>query len=181
MASVHYPRTFQGFLNWKPETRYKYEWNKGKIEKTDKMKQLEFFILKALSRLFVKTNAYQNGAELLTEGDVLTSSEQLRRPDLAYYTESQIIETTKGINQVPTFVIEIISPSDNQNKILEKNQEYFLAGVQLIWLIMPNLKQVHIYSSPKKVHICTDDDICSAKPVLPDFEISVNNLLTFPS
>lgn len=181
MASVHYPRTFQGFLNWKPETRYKYEWNKGKIEKTDKMKQLEFFILKALSRLFVKTNAYQNGAELLTEGDVLTSSEQLRRPDLAYYTESQIIETTKGINQVPTFVIEIISPSDNQNKILEKNQEYFSAGVQLIWLIMPNLKQVHIYSSPKKVQICTDDDICSAKPVLPDFEISVNNLLTFPS
>jgi len=181
MASVHYPRTFQGFLNWKPETRYKYEWNKGKIEKTDKMKQLEFFILKALSRLFVKTNAYQNGAELLTEGDVLTSSEQLRRPDLAYYTESQIIETTKGINQVPTFVIEIISPSDNQNKILEKNQEYFSAGVQVIWLIMPNLKQVYIYSSPKNVQICTDDDICSAKPVLDDFEISVNNLLTFPS
>jgi Uma2 family endonuclease len=145
------------------------------------MKQLEFFILKALSRLFVKTNAYQHGAELLTEGDVLTSSEQLRRPDLAYYTESQIIETTKGINQIPTFVIEIISPSDNQNKILEKNQEYFSAGVQLIWLIMPNLKQVHVYSSPMKVQICTDDDICSAKPVLDDFEISVNNLLTFPS
>ncbi len=181
MASIHYPRTFQGFLNWKPETRYKYEWNKGKIEKTDKMKQLEFFILKALSRLFVQTLAYKNGAELLTEGDVLTSEEQLRRPDMSYYTQSQIIETTKNINQVPAFVIEIISPTDNQNKILEKIIEYFAAGVQVIWLIMPNLRQVHVYTSPKLVRICTDDDVCSAKPVLQDFEISVNDLLKLPS
>jgi Uma2 family endonuclease len=181
MASVYYPRTFQGFMNWKPETRYKYEWNKGKIEKTDKMKQLEFFIVNTLTRLFTKTAAFQKGDGLLTEGDVLTSSEQLRRPDLSFYSQEQIVETAKGINQVPTFVIEIISPSDNQNKILEKNQEYFSAGVQVIWLIMPNLKQVHIYSSPKKVQICTDDDICSAKPVLPDFEISVNDLLRLPS
>jgi hypothetical protein len=51
---------------------------------------------------------------------------------------------------------------------------------------MPNLKraafrQVHIFTSPKNVQICTDDDICSAKPVLDDFEISVNDLLTLPS
>lgn len=180
MASIYYPRTFQGFLNWKPETRYKYEWNKGKIEKTIGMKQLEFFILKALGRLFVATKAYKNGDELLTEGDVMTSEQQLRRPDLAYYSQKQIVETAKGINQVPSFVIEIISPSDNQNRILEKNQEYFSAGVEIIWLIMPNLKQVHVFSSPKKVEICTENDICSAKPILPDFEISVNDLFRLP-
>ena len=181
MASIYYPRTFQGFMNWKPETRYKYEWNKGKIEKTDNMKQLEFFIIKALSRLFITTKAYQNGGELMTEGDVLTSEEQLRRPDMSFYTQSQIIEMANGANQVPTFVIEIISPTDNQNKILEKNQEYFSAGVEIIWLIMPKLKQVHVFSSPKKVQICTEDDICSAAPVLPDYQISVNQLLQVPS
>jgi hypothetical protein len=58
--------------------------------------------------------------------------------------------------------------------------------VQIIWLIMPNLKraafrQVHIFTSPKNIQICTDDDICSAEPVLDDFEISVNDLLTLPS
>ena len=136
MASIYYPRTFQGFLNWKPETRYKYEWNKGKIEKTIGMKQLETFILKALNRLFLLTQSHQNEGELFTEVDVMTSEEQLRRPDLAYYSRNQIIEMAKGINQVPSFVIEIISPSDNQNKILEKNQEYFSAGVEIIWLIV---------------------------------------------
>lgn len=186
MASVYYPRTFQGFLNWKPETRYKYEWNKGEIEKTEHFKQADFFILKNLNNLFFETKTYKNGGELMSVVDIMTSSNQLRRPDFSYFTREQIIEMAKDINQeggilLPAFVIEIISPSDNQNKILEKNQEYFSAGVQVIWLIMPNLKQVHIYSSPKKVQICTDDDICSAKPVLPDFEISVNDLLTVPS
>jgi Uma2 family endonuclease len=186
MASVQYPRTFQGFLNWKPETRYKYEWNKGKIEKTEHFKQAEFFIIQNLKRLFFKTIASQSGGELMSVVDIMTSSRQLRRPDFAYFTGEQIIEMAKSINQaggvpLPAFVIEIISPCDNQNKILEKNQEYFSAGVQVIWLIMPNLKQVHIFTSPKNVQICTDDDICSAKPVLDDFEISVNDLLTVPS
>ena len=190
MASVYYPRTFQGFMNGKPETRYKYEWNNGKIEKTEHFKQAEAYIVKNLNRLFFKTKTYQNGGELVSIVDIMTSSDQLRRPDFSYFTRDQIIEMAKSINQasgvpLPAFVIEIISSSDNQNKILEKNQEYFSAGVLLIWLIMPNFKraafrQVHIYSSPKKVQICTDDDICSAKPVLDDFEISVSDLLTVP-
>lgn len=79
MASIYYPRTFQGFLNWKPETRFKYEWNRGRIEKTENLKQLEAFIIKALNRLFVSTVAFRNGAELLTELDVMTSEDQLRR------------------------------------------------------------------------------------------------------
>ena len=99
MASVYYPRTFQGFMNWKPETRYKYEWNKGKIEKTDKMKQLESYIIRNLTRLFSKTKTYQNGGELMPVVDIMTSSDQLRRPDFSYFSSEQIIEITKNINQ----------------------------------------------------------------------------------
>ena len=29
----------------------------------------------------------------------------------------------------------------------------------------------------KQVQICSDDDICLEKPILPDFEISVNNIV----
>lgn len=180
MASIYYPRTFQGFLNWKPETRFKYEWNRGRIEKTENMKQLEAFIIKALNRLFISTVVFRNGAELLTELDVMTSEDQLRRPDLSFYTEEQIISMKNGKNEIPAFVIEIISPSDNQMRILEKNQEYFQAGVKVIWLIMPSLKQVHIFHSPKQIQICTDDDICSASPVIDDFQITVNQLFSLP-
>ena len=61
MASIYYPRTFQGFLNWKPETRYKYEWNKGKVEKTERTQQKEIIISVNLIRNFTFTKAHQNG------------------------------------------------------------------------------------------------------------------------
>ena len=35
---------------------------------------------------------------------------------------------------------------------------------------------VNVYTTRKTVKICTEDDICSANPVLPEFEISVNQL-----
>jgi hypothetical protein len=40
----------------------------------------------------------------------------------------------------------------------------------------PQSKTVHIYTSRKNVTICYETDICSAKPVLEDFEISVNDI-----
>jgi hypothetical protein len=43
-------------------------------------------------------------------------------------------------------------------------------------LIYPENKTIHVYTSRKQVQICTDDDTCSAKPVLPEFELSVNSI-----
>lgn len=63
----------------------------------------------------------------------------------------------------PEFVIEIISGSDNAYKLEEKLQNI--------------LKSVHVYTSRKQVQICTDDNICSANPVLSEFEIPVNQPL----
>jgi len=39
------------------------------------------------------------------------------------------------------------------------------------------LPQPEVYRSRKDVTICFEDDIYSATPTLPDFEISVNALL----
>ena len=48
--------------------------------------------------------------------------------------------------------------------------------MQVVWVILPEHKMVNVYTTRKTVKICTDDDICSANPVLPEFEISVNLL-----
>jgi Uma2 family endonuclease len=183
MKAAYQPRfsSLQGFLKWQPEDRYKYEWNKGKVEKTHNMKQLEFLILKILHRLFTQTKAYKQGHELIPEGDVLTSPDQLRRPDLAYYTNEQIIKAARGENQIPAFVIELVSPNDNQIQVAAKVQEYFEAGVSMVWLVMSSIKQVHVYQSLKKMEVCINDDVCSASPVLPDFSISVSELFKVPS
>ena len=54
--------------------------------------------------------------------------------------------------------------------------EYFSVGVQVVWHIYPQLKEVRIFTSPKKIQVCSDVDICTAKPALSDLEIEANHL-----
>lgn len=98
----------------------------------------------------------------------------MRRPDVAYLTKEQIASTKQGEDEILEFAIEIISGSDKANKVEEKTIEYFKHGVKVLWLIYPDNKTVQVYTSLKQAQICTDDDICSAKPFLEDFEIKVN-------
>ena len=69
------------------------------------------------------------------------------------------------------FVIEIISPTDRSVKVEEKVLEYFEAGVKVVWLLFPKTQTVHVYTSPISVIICRGDRVCSAAPVVVDFEI----------
>lgn len=44
----------------------------------------------------------------------------MRRPDITYLTKEQIATTKQGEDQIPEFVIEIISGNDKANKVEEK-------------------------------------------------------------
>ena len=66
-------------------------------------------------------------------------------------------------------------------KVEEKLAEYFKSTVQVVWHIYPENHVVYVYTSRKNVKVCTDDDVCSATPVLPDFEIGVNELFSVPA
>ena len=81
-----------------------------------------------------------------------------------------------GQNQVAPWVIEVISTNDYANKINKKLDEYFLAGVQVVWHIYPESKQVHVFTSPEQVNICRGNVVCSAAPALGDLEVSAEEL-----
>ena len=161
------------------EDGYKYEYNAGIIEKTKSMDQEQGFIQKILMRLFIKTTVFQEDGSFLAETDMKTSETQLRRPDLSIYYGSQQAGIAKRENQVAPWVAEIISPSDNANKINLKTDEYFKAGVKVVWNIYPASNQVYVYTSPEDIKVCRGKTICSAKPALPDFEISAENIFAY--
>ncbi len=160
------------------EDGYKYEWNKGLVEKTETMnqRQSKFFIL--LLDLFIKTQAYQKGGRLVMETDMDTSPEQLRRPDMAYYTAEQLPKMWAGENQVAPWVCEVISPTDRAEDINTKLVEYFAAGVQVVWHIFPHSQKVDVYTSPEQVTICRGKTMCSGAPALADFEIRAEELFS---
>ena len=57
----------------------------------------------------------------------------------------------KPDNQIAIWVGEVISDTDNANKINTKLEEYFNAGVQVVWNIYPASKQVYVYKAIDEV------------------------------
>lgn len=164
------------FLKWESDDAFVYEWNDGFLEPRIAMKQEELYIIQRICRNFTGTTAYQNYAELIPEIDCWVTEKQMRRPDLAYYTAEQIKLAATGQPVIPAFVIEIISEHDDLTKVEKKQIEYFRAGVQVVWRIIPEIQTVYVFTSPKTVTICTDEDLISAAPIIPDLQLTVNAL-----
>ncbi len=160
------------------ETPYKYEWNKGVVEKKPRtMNRDQFYIFQNLLASFLKTTAFLHNGLLMSEVDMyLPAADRTRRADIAFLSGEQMRLSRSGEPTVCAFVIEVISKNDQVNDLEDKILEYFANGVQVLWVIVPHSKKVEVYRSPKEVTICFGDDRCSAAPVLPDFELSVYEL-----
>ncbi|GAB4038780.1 Uma2 family endonuclease [Spirosoma jeollabukense] len=169
------PQTLDAFIDWEPTDGFKYEWNDGEIIRFSGIKKRQYFIYDVLNVLFIEKGYHRTGT-FMAEPDVMLTAFQMRRPDIAYFTKEQIQSGRKGEDVIPAFVIEVLSETDMAYRIEEKIVEYFKAGVQVVWNIIPEQEVVYVYTSRKQVTICLEDDICSAAPVLPDFTISVNTL-----
>lgn len=170
------PRTLEEFQTWEPNDGFKYEWNDGELIKFTGMNKKQLYIFHNLNSLFIRKGYWESGT-LVAEQDVELSGIQMRRPDIAFFTNNQIEKAKEGNDEIPEFVIEVISENDNINKVEAKISEYYKAGVKVVWLILPEEKSVHVYTSRRDVKICIENDICSAAPVLPEFEIGVDVLL----
>ena len=166
------------FLAWQSDDAFVYEWNKGILEPTAGMKQEELYIIRNLEDFFYQTAAFKQRARLVPEIDCWVSESQMHRPDLAYYTAEQIKHAATGESVLPAFVVDIISQFDDLTKVEKKRLAYFRAGVQVVWRVIPEIQTVYVFTSPKTVTICTDEDLISAAPLIPDLQLTVAALFT---
>ncbi len=161
------------------EDDYKYEWHNGNIEKTPRtMNRDQSKIQEAILAYFYTHPQFRQEGAFLVELDMyIPTKNRTRRADMAFLTQPQMDETLKGDASVAPFVIEVISAFDKINEFETKLKEYFTNGVQVVWQIIPLSETVKVYTSVKNVKICQDDDVCSATPVLPTFQMTVQDIL----
>ena len=171
-------QTVGEFEQWQRQYAHEgsYEFVRGRIIEKKEMKQLEAFVIKFLTRLFINTAAFQRGDELFQEMDSYIDDTRKRRPDLAYFTLEQIQETGKSIRQKTRFAIEILSDSESYEDVLEKIQDYFDAGAELVWYIVPKQKKIYVYTSADESKAYKGADVISAAPVVPDFQFTIADL-----
>jgi Uma2 family endonuclease len=62
----------------------------------------------------------------------------------------------------------------------QKLQEYFTAGVRLVWYVDPVLQEVHVYTAPDQREILTADHTLHGGEVLPGFTLPVRQLFAEP-
>ncbi len=79
-----------------------------------------------------------------------------RRPDLAFVSAQRIAAAPSQPGSdnawaiVPELLVEVISPNDRAEEIVECLNEYWAAGTHLVWVIYPTYRQVYVYESSRQ-------------------------------
>lgn len=107
-----------------------------------------------------------------------------RRPDVAFisysrWAKSRPIPATDEWDVLPDLCVEVVSPTDRADEIMDKVREYFQAGVRLVWVFYPRHGVVYVYESLTAVRGLIRADSLNGGAVLPGFRLPLTEL--FPS
>jgi Uma2 family endonuclease len=67
------------------------------------------------------------------------------------------------MTDVPLLIVEILSPTQGTQEILEKFAQYFQSGVQSCWLVIPVTQTVTVYSSMEHAKTFTEGDVTDTR------------------
>jgi Uma2 family endonuclease len=81
-------------------------------------------------------------------------------PDIAIYPRFEIDVRHDVIHRTdfPLATIEILSPTQNLQELIDKTERYFALGVRSCWVVLPALKAVVLYYEPGKYHFFSEND-----------------------
>jgi Uma2 family endonuclease len=169
--------TVAEFEQWQqqPGTDGNFEFVRGQLIPKS-MKQNEIKIANFLARRFTQTSVYQQNHVLYPELDSYVDSTRKRIPDLTYFTADQLADIDQGKRVSTLFAIEILSDSESHEDVLDKVQDYFDGGAQLVWYIMPKRQKIYAYTSPDDSTVFKGQQTISAAPVISDFQFVVADL-----
>jgi Uma2 family endonuclease len=104
-----------------------------------------------------------------------------RRPDLSFvsfkrWPRDRRVPTTSAWDVVPNLAIEVVSPTNTANGVMEKTKEYFEAGVERVWVIYPEFAEIYDYDSPTSVQIVARYQTLDGGKLLPGLQLPLADL-----
>ncbi len=102
---------------------------------------------------------------------------RVRMPDVGFYSWNHFPGRTLpagGVLDVPAdLVVEILSPSNTRTEMEQKRQEYFASGTQIYWEVLPETRQVRVFTDANTHTLLGENDSLVGEPVLPGFVLSI--------
>jgi Uma2 family endonuclease len=104
-----------------------------------------------------------------------------RRPDVAFVADERWpigrrAPRGRAWAVVPDLAIEIISPGNEATAVMGKIEEYFQAGVRLVWVVYPGQRKIYVYQSPTSIRVLAEGDELDGGTVLPGFRVGLREL-----
>lgn len=108
-----------------------------------------------------------------------------RRPDVAFVSAERWpldrrAPRAAACDVVPDLAIEVASPSNLAIEDMVKIEDYFRAGVRVVWMIYPAVEKVYVYDSPRTVRILARGDSLDGGTLAPGFGLSLDDLFGEP-
>jgi Uma2 family endonuclease len=107
-------------------------------------------------------------------------SGNVRCPDASFVAAGRFENEhpTEGFSPVPPdLAVEVLSPEDRSQAILDKVGEYLDAGVRLIWVIDPRGRTATRYRALTDVRMLAADEELDGEDVLPGFRCRLAEVL----
>jgi Uma2 family endonuclease len=101
--------------------------------------------------------------------------------DVAYISpelSAAIPEDAVYVDGVPILAVEILSPTNTQEKVMEKVQEYLDVGVALTWVVEPVFRTVTVYRPDAEPELFNVTQELSADPHLHGFRVPVARIFS---
>jgi Uma2 family endonuclease len=79
---------------------------------------------------------------------------------------------------VPDLVVEVLSEGNTPKEMARKLDEYFRAGVRLVWYVDPKRRTVRVYTARNRSVLRREDQHLDGGNVLPGFSLSIRDWFT---
>jgi Uma2 family endonuclease len=104
----------------------------------------------------------------------------VRIPDLSFISWEQLPRREYPSRPIPDLypdlAVEVLSPGNTAAEMERKLKDYFLAGTRLVWIIDPDARTVHVYTSPDEWTLLEETDTLTGGNVLPGFTLPLKQL-----
>lgn len=133
-----------------------------------------------LGRLLDEFAEQQNlGFVVGSDGMTRLQPGKIREPDVAFYSWDRVpdhrVPDVAVADIIPDLAVEVISRSNTRREMELKKQDYFTAGVRLVWMAYPQQRSVEVWSAMDSCSLLTEDDSLDGGDVLPGFSLSIRD------
>jgi Uma2 family endonuclease len=129
---------------------------------------------------------FERGCGYLTSNDsgviLERDPDTVRGPDIAFYQDANTFaELHPKYGEVPPrLAVEVMSPNDRIGKVMRKIMDYLHNGVELVWLIDPETRNVSVYRPGKEAYVIEENQELTGEAVLPGFRCLVSEFFRMP-